>query len=182
MGGLVLELLRPRAPDALIDEDAFANDEFMPYWAELWPSGLALARSLPERLDGVQVVELGCGLGVPALTAATHGARVTALDWAEAAVELLRVNAERNAIELRAVHTDWRRFSGRFDLVLGADLLYEQRNAEALLALLPALAPEVLLAEPGRPHASEFFARAEEQWRIDRVGESVYRLRLTRKR
>ena len=67
IGELELSLLRPREPEALIDEEAFADDEFMPYWAELWPSGLALARALPRRLDGLRVVELGCGLGVPSL-------------------------------------------------------------------------------------------------------------------
>ena len=47
----------------------------MPYWAELWPAGLALAHALPERLDGVRVVELGAGLGVPSLVAAARGER-----------------------------------------------------------------------------------------------------------
>ncbi len=149
----------------------------MPYWAELWPSGLALARALPERLDGLSVVELGCGLGIPALTAATRGATVTALDWAGGALELLSENAARNGIELRAVHADWRAFSGSFDLALGADLLYERRNVDALAALLPSLAPLVLLAEPGRPHAAEFFSRAGAAWRIRELGDRVYELR-----
>ena len=59
---------------------------------------------------------------------------------------------------------------------LGADLLYEQRNTDALLHLLPALAPEVLLADPGRPHAGDFFARAAEDWSVERTA-GVYRLR-----
>jgi predicted nicotinamide N-methyase len=177
VGDLVLEVLRPSAPDALLDEQAFAHDEFLPYWAELWPAALALAQALPDRLDGLCVVELGCGLGVPALVAARRGARVIALDWAAEAIELLKVNAERNGIRLHAVHGDWRSFTGRFDLALGADLLYEERNAEALLEVLPALAPEVLLAEPGRPHATAFFARARERWSVDELGDRVYRLR-----
>jgi predicted nicotinamide N-methyase len=173
----VLELLRPRAPDALLDEEAFANDEFLPYWAELWPSGLWLADALPPRLDGLRVVELGCGLGVPALVAATRGARVTALDWAAEAIELLQANAERNGIHLEATHGDWRSFTGSFDLVLGADLLYEERNAEALLGVLPGLAPEILLAEPGRPYAASFFERARVRWSVEEVENRVYRLR-----
>jgi predicted nicotinamide N-methyase len=177
VGGLVLELLRPRAPDELLDEEAFADDEFLPYWAELWPSALALAEALPPSLDGLRVVELGCGLGVPALLAAARGARVTALDWAADAIELLKVNAERNAIRLDAVHGDWRSFAGSFDLAVGADLLYEERNAEALLDALPALAPEVLLAEPGRPHAADFFARGRARWSVEELGNRVYRLR-----
>jgi len=148
----------------------------MPYWAELWPAGLALARALPERVDGVRVVELGCGLGVPALVAAARGGRVTAIDWAAEAVELLRANAKRNDVSLTAVRADWRSFDGEFDLVLAADVLYEARNVPPLLELLPRLAPEVLLAEPGRPHAAEFFARARELWSIEDLPDRVYRL------
>ena len=106
----------------------------MPYWAELWPSGLALARALPPRLDGLRVVELGCGLGVPSLTAAARGADVTALDWARDAIALLDRNAARNHVELFGVAADWRAFTGSFDLVLGADLLYERRNVQALVS------------------------------------------------
>src|SRR6476619_5660622 len=65
-GGGRLELLRPSAPEALIDEEAFADDEFLPYWAELWPAARALAEALPD-VSGLQVVELGCGLGLPSL-------------------------------------------------------------------------------------------------------------------
>jgi predicted nicotinamide N-methyase len=177
LDGLVLDLLRPQRPDELLDEEAFARDEFLPYWAELWPSGLALARALPERLDGVHLLELGCGLGLPSLAAASRGARVTALDWAAEAIELLAVNAERNGVALDAVHADWRTFRGRFDLVLAADLLYEERNVGSLLEVLPALAPEVLIAEPGRPHAAAFFAGAEARWAVEEVASRVYRLR-----
>src|SRR5207247_4133872 len=43
---LELTLLRPRDSEALLDEEAFERDAYLPYWAELWPSGLALARTL----------------------------------------------------------------------------------------------------------------------------------------
>jgi predicted nicotinamide N-methyase len=176
VGEVALSLVRPPNADALIDEDAFADDEFMPYWAELWPSGLALANALPERLDGVRVIELGCGLGVPSLVAAARGAEVTAVDWAADAIELLERNAERNTLALTAVRADWRSFEGSFDLVLAADVLYEQRNVEPLLSLLPRLSREVLLAEPGRPYAPAFFERAAVAWRCVEAGERVYRL------
>ena len=107
VGGVELDLLRPSSPEALISEEAFADDEFLPYWAELWPAGLALAEALPE-VSALRVVELGCGLGVPSLVAAARGADVTSVDWAEEAVELLRENAARNGVELRAERRDWR--------------------------------------------------------------------------
>src|SRR5215212_1715496 len=121
VGSTALSLLRPRDAEALLDEDAFADDEFLPYWAELWPAGLALARALPSRLDGV-----------PALVAAARSAQVTATDWASEAIDLLRVNAARNGLALEARIVDWRHLDGDFDLALAADVLYEHRNIEPL--------------------------------------------------
>jgi len=161
--------MRPREPEALIDEEAFADDEFMPYWAELWPAGLALAEALPEDLAGVRVVELGCGLGVPSLVAAARGAEVTAVDWADDAIELLRDNAARNGLALEAVHADWRSFDGEFDLALAADVLYEARNVEPLVRLLPRLAPEALVALAGRPYEDEFLQRVNSEPVAERV-------------
>jgi predicted nicotinamide N-methyase len=157
VGEVTLSLLRPAVPDALIDEDAFAHDEFLPYWAELWPAATALAGALPERLNGVRVVELGCGLGVPSLVAAARGAVVTSTDWAADAVELLTRNAARNGLEVRAEVRDWRApWNERFDLALAADVLYEQRNVEPLVARLRELAPVALIGLAGRPYEGEF--------------------------
>jgi predicted nicotinamide N-methyase len=174
-GELVLE--RPHDVEALLDAERFAReDEFLPYWAELWPSGLALARALDRRpLRGRRVLELGCGLGVPSLVAARAGADALATDWAPEALELLERNAARNGIALRTARVDWREpeallREASFDLVLGADLLYEERNVEPLLDLLPRLirpphpagtgGGEAWIADPGRAAAEAFFARA----------------------
>ncbi len=160
VAGVDLTLLRPESPEALIDEEAFANDEFLPYWAELWPAATALAEALPD-VAGLRVVELGCGLGVPSLVAAARGARVTATDWAEDAIELLRTNAERNRLGLVAEVRDWRLpWPDRFDLVLAADVLYEQRNVEPVLARLHELAPQALVGLAGRPYESVFLRAA----------------------
>ena len=160
VAGVRLELLRPESPEALIDEEAFARDEFLPYWAELWPAATALAESLPD-VAGLRVVELGCGLGVPSLVAAAKGAEATATDWAEDAIALLRENAARNGIELRAEVRDWREpWAERFDLVLAADVLYERRNVEPLLERLRTLAPVALVGLAGRPYEQDFLRRA----------------------
>ena len=124
------------------------------------------------------MLELGCGLGLPALTAALRGADVLATDWAEDAIELLRRNAERNGVFLRVARARWSApepllRAAPWDLVLGADLLYEARNAEQLAELLPDLGGETLLAEPGRPYAKEFL----ERFRAEPVAERIYRLR-----
>jgi predicted nicotinamide N-methyase len=175
---LRLNVLRPPSAEELIDEAAFDKEEFLPYWAELWPSGVALARHVARReLTGLRVVELGCGLGLPALTAAMRGAEVLATDWAEEAIELLRRNAKRNGVFLRVARVRWSEpelllRAAPWDLVLGADLLYEARNAEQLAELLPQLGGEVLLAEPGRPYAKEFL----ERFAAEDLGERIYRI------
>ena len=163
VGEVELDLLRPESAEALIDEDAFAVDEFLPYWAELWPAAHALAAALPD-VSGLRVVELGCGLGVPSLVAAARGAEVTATDWAADAIELLRENAGRNGLVLGAEVRDWREPWGeRFDLALAADVLYEQRNVEPLVARLSDLAPRALIGLAGRPYEAEFL-RAIGPW------------------
>jgi predicted nicotinamide N-methyase len=160
VGEVTLSLLRPSAPDELIDETAFEQDEFLPYWAELWPASIALAAALPD-LAGLRVVELGCGLGVPSLVAAARGAEVTATDWATDAIDLLRENAARNGLELHAELRDWREpWAERFDLALAADVLYEQRNVEPLLERLRELAPKALVGLAGRPYEAAFLGRA----------------------
>jgi len=177
LAGRAVTLLRPPSPDELIDETVFAVEEFLPYWAELWPSGVALAAYVGElELRGLRVLELGAGLGLPSLAAALRGADVLATDWAEDAVALLEANAGRNRIALRSELARWdepARFGTGWDLVLAADVLYEARNAEQLLELLPRLqAREILLAEPGRPFAKDFLAH----WQTVEVADRIYRL------
>jgi predicted nicotinamide N-methyase len=175
VGEVTLSLLRPSAPDELIDETAFQRDEFLPYWAELWPAAFALAGALPARLDGVRVIELGCGLGLPSLVAAARGAEVTATDWAPDAVELLRRNAAANALALRAEVRDWRAaWAEEFDLALAADVLYEHRNVQPLVTRLQELAPEALIGLAGRPYEAEFLRRLGE---VEEVAPRVVRFR-----
>jgi predicted nicotinamide N-methyase len=173
---LQLTLLRPRDSEALLDETAFEQEEYLPYWAELWPSGLALARSLaPRRLDGQHVVELGCGLAVPSIVAALRGARVLATDWSVDAIVLVALNARRNGARLDTCVCSWAEpdaiaEAGPFDLVVAADVLYERRNVEQLLDALPRLTGrrgEALIADPGRPATAEFLREAEHGWRIE---------------
>ena len=73
--------------------------------------------------------------------------------------------------------SDWRSYSGSFDLALAADVLYERRNVEPLLDLLPRLAPEAIVALAGRPYEAEFLRDARARWRIDEIAPRVVRLR-----
>ena len=159
-------MMHPAVADALIDEEEFDQNERLPYWAELWPSSVALAWHVlrEEHLAGKRVVELGCGVGLPSVTALARGAGITATDHYEAALDFARYNALVNlGRELRTRILDWHtprtQGLGYFDLVLVADVLYEQRNVAALMALILTLlnpGGEILLADPGRKNAPVF--------------------------
>jgi predicted nicotinamide N-methyase len=170
--GRDLRLLRPRDTDALLDEHAFEHEEYLPYWAELWPSSLALARAVGARaLRGARTLELGCGLGLVSIAAAFAGGRVLATDWSPDAVAMTRANAERNGAELETLVCSWTEPGplverAPWDLVLASDVLYEARNVDALLPLLPRLGAEAWIADPGRRPAERFLAEAAREWTI----------------
>lgn len=188
---------RPADADALIDERAFADDEFLPYWAELWPSGVGLARAIADRAwGGAPVVELGCGLGLPSVTAALGGARVLATDWSADALLAVQRAAADNDATVDTLRVDWAApdelvARGPFRAVLAADVLYEARNIEPLLALIPLLlgpGGELWLADPGRASADAFLSATADGWERRTTGArdlptvSIHRMRPVRSR
>jgi len=171
VGGKVYRVYQPETADALIDEAEFDRDERLPYWADLWPSSIALARHVAGmELQGRKVVEVGCGVGLPAMAALTNGAEATVTDHYEAALDFAAHNARENTGRSPATAVlDWRvpeswdevTGDGRFDVLLGADVLYERRNTLPLADVVEALLlpdGEALFADPGRREAGEFLA------------------------
>jgi predicted nicotinamide N-methyase len=172
IAGADLRILRPRDSEALLDEAAFEREEFLPYWADLWPSALELAEHVAVHpRPGMRVLELGCGLGVPSIAAALGGAVVLATDWSHDALAFCSENARRNGAEVAVARWDWggaAPAAGPFDVVLAADVLYEQRNVDQLLELLPRLVAggEVWLTDPQRVPARRFLREAADRWSV----------------
>lgn len=174
--GRTYAITMPAEFDSLLDQVVDDPEQNLPYWAEIWPSGLALAdliEQTPDLCRGRRVIELGCGLGLTAIAALRAGAELTVIDYAQAALELCLRNCRANADdEPTAMAMNWRNdektaaltVAGGFEVVLAADVLYERRDIDPLLSLIPrVLRPGgvIWLAEPGRPVAAEFLARAE---------------------
>jgi predicted nicotinamide N-methyase len=170
-------MLLPRAADALIDEAEFEAAERLPYWADLWPSARGLARHLLDHPPAEpRIVELGAGVALPSLALRHLGADPLATDYYADALRFAGANAARNGLgPLRAALLDWRHppAGERWGLVVAADVVYEQRNAEALAALLPRILADggrMLLADPGRVYFGEFRDRMEEMdWAVEEV-------------
>ena len=183
------QILQPRDLDRLIDAVEHDPEQNLPYWAELWPSGIALADALvarPDLVRGRRALELGCGLGVTAIAALMAGADLTVTDYAPEALLLCRDNALANAgREPAALQINWRRppdalfVAARdgFPVVLAADVLYESRDVQPLLALLDRLVlvdGSLLLAEPGRPVAGRFVEHAVARGWIEEAALGVW--------
>src|SRR3954454_8083743 len=188
--GREVRVLRPRDSDELLAEEAFEHEQLLPYWAELWPSSVALARTVGVRaLRGARTLELGCGLGLASVAAALAGGRVLATDWSPEAVRFASGNAQRNGVNIDTMLVDWAApeailARGPWQLVIGSDVLYERRNVDQMLDLLPRLVDrsgEGWIADPGRQTSGGFLERAAEDW-IRRTTEhnriEIHRLRL----
>ena len=168
IAGSRYSIWRPPDLEALIDLEAFATDERIPYWADVWESAIVLAEDVATMAGaGRSLLELGCGLGLPALVAARAGFIVTASDYEEAALEGVRYNARRNGLEGIATRVvDWRRLPAdlpRHDVVVAADVLYERHHPAALAGAMAALLADGgtgLVADPGRARAEGFPAAA----------------------
>jgi len=171
-----------RLLDAITPED-FAVDERLPFWADLWPSSVALARDVcsQPQLEGKQVLELGCGLGLAGIAAAQAGARVMFTDYEPDALQFTRINVRLNLGEAGFPSTDirlldWREspLAGQYDIILGADIVYERRVFPALAALFRRMlrpGGRVLLSDPNRSTWTEFLACvATEGFTVDERG------------
>lgn len=189
VAGQDIALLRPRDYDAMLIEEAFEREDLLPYWSQVWPSARELAEVLAARQwRGARMLELGCGLGLASIVAARAGARVTASDWSQLAIDNLADNAARNGVELETIVADWDEpaellTAAPFDLVVAADVLYEIRKGETLSWLLPRLATEVIMADPDRASAEGFFDAVAVGWERSELSSrtdprvTVHRLR-----
>lgn len=171
-------LLHPASAEDLISEAEFEEDERLPYWADVWPSAHVLAaRVRGLEAAGRTCLELGCGAGLVTCAAARAGFLVTASDYYLDALNFTAVNAwrvTRRAVTTRAL--DWRALPDdlpRYDLVLAADVLYEQPYAALVArAIARTLAPGgvALVADPGRLAAPAFDEAADALGlRVERV-------------
>ena len=176
--GHSFRLDRPSESD-LLDHPAvraaYAADQFVPYWAELWPAGRMLAKAVLKEpwVDGLHALEIGCGLGLAGIAALKRGLRVTFSDVDALAVRFASANARLNgfsAFDTAAI--DLRRPPDGLSVgvLLGSDLMYEERHVGSLVAFIAAvLAPGglCLLADPDRETARTF------KWRCQQAGLEV---------
>lgn len=136
---------RPGESDRLLDHPAvhaaFEADEYLPYWADLWPASRMLAKAVLRHPwpAGQDALEIGCGLGLPGIAALSVGLRVTFSDYDPCALRFTADNARLNGFtNFRTMQLDWRHPPEdlRLPVLLGSDLIYELRNVEPLVGFI----------------------------------------------
>lgn len=162
----------------LIDEaNGLANvEDHIPYWTVLWPSALGLAEYIlthPQLIRHKKVIEIGAGLGLPAIVCNTLDAqRVVATDLLPDALAYCKKNAALNNSDtkLEVEVLDWPRqmqhLSDNYDVILAADIVYESRFVDHFIDGIRAIAMEgksvlIFLAEPSRSIASRMMDEIE---------------------
>lgn len=152
-------------PDG-VAEHAGISPASWPLFGVVWPAGLALAEEMSRfPVAGKNILELGCGIGLTSLVLARRGAHITACDHHPLAEDFLRQNAALNGLPaITFLNASWlgpNPLLGRYDLIIGSDLLYERDHAALLAGFIghhADAAAQVLIADPGRGYVSPFSA------------------------
>jgi predicted nicotinamide N-methyase len=140
VGSRRVRLVTVRELEALVDRGALLRGEAEPpYWAHLWSGARELASYIARfvPLAGRRVLEIGCGLALPGVTAAVLGADVTLVDAAPIALEFAAASAAANDVQIATVAGDFTRLdaTSTFDVVLAAEVAYDRDHYDALAAV-----------------------------------------------
>jgi predicted nicotinamide N-methyase len=136
-----------------------ARDDYMPYWAYVWPGAYLLAEAV-GRADwepGLEALEIGCGLGLAGLVGIAAGLKVLFTDYDEAPLRFVARSAAENGFaptRFDVRRLDWRALPDEgFPVILGADVLYERRLVPLVVNLIDRMLDPsgvALLAGPYR--------------------------------
>lgn len=140
-----------------------------PLFGVLWDSGRVLAQLMTEfDIAGRRILELGCGIGLASLVLNSRHADITATDFHPDAgvflTENVKLNGGRPIPFVRAGWTEACPGLGRFDLILGSDLLYDADHIDLLSGFIDRHANprcEVIIVDPDRGHQASFSERMQ---------------------
>ena len=164
----------------------------MPYGVALWPSSIALAHEIasrPGEFAGKAILELGAGTGLPGIVAASLGATVVQTDQDELVLHLCEMNGRRNGVEIAYRQADWTTWAdaGRYEWILGADILYGESLHPKVRGIFEGNLAEggmILLSDPFRPMSLRFMEGLERdgwgvrfnKWDVEEKSVAVFEL------
>lgn len=165
-------LLVPRSLEPFVNPlDPMAQ---FPLWAKIWPAAVVLAEWIALLKPDPQktLLEIGGGLGLTSIVAASCGHRITFSEGNADALRFARASAGLNpGSPFPIVAHDWSRPAeiGRFDLLLGSEVVYREADIPLLAQVFDAcLAPggQIVLAGEIRRTTDTFFKHMSKRYDI----------------
>ncbi len=134
------------------------------HFGVMWDSGTVLAHQMQDvDITDKRILEVGCGIGLSSLLLSSRGANITATDHHPEAQHYLTINTGLNRGKaIPFVRTGWSNRDnclGKFDLIIGSDLLYEPHHADLLSGFINQHAKptcEIIIVDPGRRQRARF--------------------------
>jgi predicted nicotinamide N-methyase len=170
--GQRFRLFVPKTIDRFIDEDDVLHH--FPLWSKVWGASVILADELASMTvhPGKAFLEIGSGLGLVGVVAASFGHNVTLSEYDPHALAFARANAQLNGCSsVRIASLDWNKpeLNGMFDFIVGSEVIYSERDFEPLQAMFQKfLVPggEVILCAEMRKTIMAFFGLMQEGYAI----------------
>jgi len=157
-------------PDGRADRAGISSASW-PMFGVIWPAAVALAEEMDEYpIAGKSILEVGCGLGLASMVLQRRGADITASDYHPLAEDFLRYNCDLNGLaQVHFVIAPWAGPNpdlGRFDLIIGSDLLYEPDHPAMLAGFIARHAnpkAQVIHIAPSRGYSGRLSKHLAEQ-------------------
>lgn len=159
----------------LRDNQEFSDDEGVaeslgissaswPLFGVIWGSGELLAHLMFDyNIEGKRILEVGCGIALASLVLNHRHANITATDYHPEAgnflLENTKLNHDKDIPFIRTGWADAETNLGKFDLIIGSDLLYEAEHVDMLATFINQHAAEhceIVLIDPGRGQHARF--------------------------
>ena len=140
------------------------NSTLWPIFGVVWESGEIMARLMcSQNIKNKRILEIGCGIGLSSLVLNERQADITATDYHPEAKVFLEKNVQLNNEKKIEFHLcDWKDEDstlGRFDLIIGSDLLYQEDHPKLLSSFIEKHAnncAEVIIVSPKRGYQNQF--------------------------
>lgn len=150
-------------PDDIAEQLGISSATW-PIFGTIWASGEILARLMHSYdIEGKRILEVGCGIALASLVLNNRKADITATDYHPEVESFLQENTRINkSRDIPFVRTGWNDEPsdlGKFDLIIGSDLLYERDHADMLSQFIDQHARTectVIIIDPGRSHHGRF--------------------------
>jgi predicted nicotinamide N-methyase len=172
IGGRKFNFLTPRILEDFIDKEALLKD--FPLWAKIWEASWVLADYLaacpidPDK----SYLEIGGGLGLVSVVAASFGHRITMTEHNPHALQFALANAHINQCSSVSIEQmDWHtpQINQTYDVIVGSEVVYHERDFAPLQKIFADyLKPggEIVLTAAMRQITGDFLKQMQDIYNV----------------